>query len=213
VPSHDDEREPSTLGRIALKQVRVRKAESAGQTAENPQNRLVPYLDLFARLDDAQLGRLADVDPDAVRQLRLHVVQVERALMKWVDLLPRLSDEELARLTGASIKTLRFWRLCQPRTGPGSRAAAGPGRAAAASASPRRAPEPSVDRTPATRAPAAPLGPGDSGAAPFPGFESHPRQPDEGGDISLADAEGGTWAAARADDDDLEFELSDDDFA
>lgn len=84
----------------------------------NPMNRLVPYLDLFMRLDDAELSRLAGVDADLVATLRRQVVEIGEGLAQYIDLLPRLSDEELVRLTGASAKTVRFWRLCQPRTSP-----------------------------------------------------------------------------------------------
>lgn len=79
-------------------------------------NRLVPYLDLFMRLDDAELSRLAGVEADLVATLRRQVVEIGEGLAQYLDLLPRLSDEELVRLTGASAKTVRFWRLCQPRT-------------------------------------------------------------------------------------------------
>lgn len=79
-------------------------------------NRLVPYLDLFSRLDDQELGRLAGVHSEMAAALRRQVDDVQRSLGGYVDLLPRLSDAELVRLTGASPKTIRFWRLCQPRT-------------------------------------------------------------------------------------------------
>ena len=62
-----------TLGRIALKQVRVSRQELEARQASqppsggaprskgkaNPMNRLVPYLDLFCRLEDEELSRLA----------------------------------------------------------------------------------------------------------------------------------------------------------
>src|SRR5690554_3154686 len=112
-----------TLGRIALKQVRVSRAEVEARTREanvarkstNPMNRLVPYLDLFWRLSDEELSRLARAPSSAVESLRLQVEEVNRALGRYIDLLPRLSDDELARLTGATLKTIRFWRLSQPR--------------------------------------------------------------------------------------------------
>lgn len=112
-----------TLGRIALKQVRVTRAEvearnresNAARKSTNPMNRLVPYLDLFWRLGDEELSRLARAPSSAVETLRLQVDEVNRALGRYIDLLPRLSDDELARLTGASVKTIRFWRLSQPR--------------------------------------------------------------------------------------------------
>ncbi len=130
--------EPSTtdgtIGRIALKQVRVTRAEAEARSregdpkssrpAENPLNRLVPYLDLFSRLSDEELSRLARTPISAVETLRLQVDEINRALLRYCDLLPRLSDEELVRLTGATPKTLRFWRLCQPRTGGDNRSRA-----------------------------------------------------------------------------------------
>ncbi len=113
---------PETLGRIALKQVRVSRAEvearareATGPKTSNPMNRLVPYLDLFARLGDEELSRLSGAPVSAVETLRVQVDEVNRALGRFADLLPRLTDEELARLTGATIKTIRFWRLSQPR--------------------------------------------------------------------------------------------------
>jgi hypothetical protein len=45
----------------------------------------------------------------------VQVDEVNRALGRFADLLTRLSDEELSRLTGATVKTIRFWRLSQPR--------------------------------------------------------------------------------------------------
>jgi hypothetical protein len=122
-----------TLGRIALKQVRVSRAEleargregSGPRPAGNPMNRLVPYLDLFCRLGDDELARLARVPRSTVESLRQQIEEVNRALGRYSDLLPRLSDEELVRLTGATAKTVRFWRLSQPRHLQGE----GPGRA------------------------------------------------------------------------------------
>lgn len=113
--SNSDNSERIHIGRIPLKQVRVRKSEPSHA---NPMNRLVPYLDLFCRLDDEELARLAGCDEDVVATLRKQVVAIDRALARYVDLLPRLEDEELVRLAGATPKTIRFWRLCQPRVPP-----------------------------------------------------------------------------------------------
>ncbi len=104
-----------SIGRIPLKQVRVKRSEPESAKASNPMNRLVPYLDLFCRLDDEELATLTSVDLEVVATLRKQVVTIDRGLEHYVDLLPRLRDEELVRLTGASLKTIRFWRLCQPR--------------------------------------------------------------------------------------------------
>jgi hypothetical protein len=113
---------PETLGRIALKQVRVSRAEAeararetSGQKSANPMNKLVPYLDLFCRLGDDELARLSGAPVQAVEGLRVQVDEVNRALGRFADLLTRLSDDELSRLTGATTKTIRFWRLSQPR--------------------------------------------------------------------------------------------------
>ncbi|HLT39209.1 MAG TPA: hypothetical protein VK034_23155, partial [Enhygromyxa sp.] len=95
-------------------EVEARSREAGGPAprkgAANPMNRLVPYLDLFWRLSDEELSRLARTPTSAVEGLRQQVEEVNRALGRYVDLLPRLSDDELARLTGATAKTIRFWR-------------------------------------------------------------------------------------------------------
>jgi hypothetical protein len=109
---NSDNSERISIGRIPLKQVRVKKTAT---THANPMNRLVPYLDLFCRLEDDELARLGGCDEEVVATLRKQVVAIDRALVRYVDLLPRLSDDELVRLTGATPKTIRFWRLCQPR--------------------------------------------------------------------------------------------------
>ncbi len=105
-----------SIGRIPLKQVRVSR-DREKQPPPNPMNRLVPYLDLFCRLGDAELARLAGVDESVCASLRQQVVMINEGLAAYVDLLPRLGDAELVRLTGASDKTIRFWRLCQPAKG------------------------------------------------------------------------------------------------
>ena len=70
---------------------------------------------LFCRLSDEELARLARAPTTAVEGLRQQIEEVGRALGRFADLLPRLTDEELTRLTGATVKTIRFWRLSQPR--------------------------------------------------------------------------------------------------
>lgn len=130
VSGSSDNSGDGTLGRIALKQVRVSRQElEARQSSQpnqqrspkgkaNPMNRLVPYLDLFCRLEDEELSRLARVPTSVVSSLRAQVDEIGAALDHYEDLLPRLRDDELVRLTGASAKTVQFWRLCQPRPEP-----------------------------------------------------------------------------------------------
>lgn len=123
------------LRKVSRAELEAKKRAAAEAARTNPMNRLVPYLDLFGRLSDAELSRLAGVPGDVVGQLRKQVVAVNQALARYADLLPRLSDGELVRLTGASAKTIRFWRLCQPRT----TAAGVPGPVAESSSSPMSA--------------------------------------------------------------------------
>lgn len=178
-----------TLGRIALKQVRVSRSpgearprdaasreaqpreaqsrEAASREAQprdaaprdapprgrgHPAQRLYPYLDLFARLSDDELSRLARAPTSAVESLRQQVDEVGRALERYADLLPRLGDEELVRLTGASLKTIRFWRRSQGACSGGS------GRRSSPDLTPRPAtlPSPEVSNPPAT-SPHAPI--------------------------------------------------------
>jgi len=121
---------------------------SGGGAAPNPMNRLVPYLDLFGRLSDAELGRLTGVPPQTASQLRKQVDAVCDALASYADLLPRLEDAELMRLTGASAKTVRFWRLCQPRPQASAVEPATPEAAATPSPAPEpAAPPPSASNT------------------------------------------------------------------
>ena len=136
------------LGRVAIKRVKVKRSDverqRAARAAQSPMNQLVPYLDLFSRLQDEELARVAAVAQEVVAELRKQVMAVKRGLAPYIDLLPRLSDDELARLTGASVKTVRFWRLCRPKAdedlGPaesGARAVAAPAAAGAAAAGAR----------------------------------------------------------------------------
>lgn len=208
---------PGTLGRIALKQVRVPRGETPGhgdaKPTGNPMNSLVPYLDLFRRLDDAELSRLARVDSAIVADLRRQVDEIDRALERYVDLLPRLSDGELTRLTGASGKTIRFWRLCN----------AGAETRPATARAPARAAEPDVTRThsaggeatpgvpmqaPLTRTPAPMSAPGGS---PAPGSTSSPAPASTPQDAPPFPGFEDRANPAPADEDDLEFALIDDD--
>ena len=60
-------------------------------------NRLVPYLDLFERLEDRELARLANVPERTVLRMRDQVKSVRRKLHPYVGLLDRLDDLQLAR--------------------------------------------------------------------------------------------------------------------
>ncbi len=202
-----------SIGRIPLKQVRVNRNERTEESPKpNPMNKLVPYLDLFCRLGDDELARLANVDKDVCASLRTQVDAINTGLAPYVDLLPRLSDAELTRLTGASDRTVRFWRLCQPRADVAAKAPA-PAKPEA-SASVEKPGVPSEKRLVPTaphsvvteslssdsgRFPAAEEASGKDAAgyvtlsgAPFPGFDSDGESSTEhGGDgVSLEEVEG-----------------------
>lgn len=188
-----------SIGRIPLKQVRVSRSEREKEAAPNPMNRLVPYLDLFARLDDDELARLAGVERDVAATLREQVVAINEGLAAYVDLLPRLSDTELVRLTGASDRTIRFWRLCQPRGGLVAKAAAEPAAQTAAgvpSESKRVPTAPHAVVPPASESsPHLPTVTKDDAAgyvtlsgAPFPGFDHEDGAGGEG--VTLEEVEG-----------------------
>jgi hypothetical protein len=133
-----DSSKDGTLGRIALKQVRVKRSDlearkrksvkangvGAGarvsrsatpETPTNPLNRLVPYLDLFSRLGDEELARLAGVGTEHAVTMRAQVDEIAKMLSKYDDLAERLSEEELVRLSQATPKIVRFWLLSRPR--------------------------------------------------------------------------------------------------
>ena len=133
-----DSSNDGTLGRIALKQVRVKRsdhearqrnkggtstgpraarAERPGEPGANPLNRLVPFLDLFVRLSDEELARLAAVELEHVVTMRLQVDEINKMLAPYEDLVERLNEDELVRLTKGTPKTVRFWLLCRPRHG------------------------------------------------------------------------------------------------
>lgn len=184
------------LGRVALKRVAVSRTDAENRRADakrkrqNPMNRLVPYLDLFHRLADDELSRLAEVSVDVVVDLRKQVAKIKESLAQYIDLLPRLGDDELARMTGAPEQTIRLWRLCRPANERRLRKLAenGSGGVVAAKAVPERTAEidPSASQSGAQFE-------GVTGEV-FPGFEG-------GSDDELDDLEIGNWV-----DDDVELE-------
>jgi hypothetical protein len=200
-------------------------------------NSLVPYLDLFGRLNDGELARLACIEERVVTELRKQVEEIDRALERYVDLLPRLTDGELNRLTGASGKTIRFWRLChsRPAAEPGStRPSPRPGAAATprshsagGEATPGVPTHTPLSRTPAPVDPESPPldpapRPQPEEAPPFAGLEADAAQADDTDlEFALIDDEEQAVTQPQAhtpqstvgeDEDDLAFELSDDDF-
>ena len=118
----------TTLGKIQLAKQAVdsteyvahkRAALRRGDPREVARlNKLVPYLDLFERLSDRELARLADVPELTATQMREQVVTVRRKLGRFEPLLERLDDVQLARVADTSPKMFQYLRLCQPRHRP-----------------------------------------------------------------------------------------------
>ena len=116
---------PATLGKISLQPKRVSEQEYEAHQVEalrrkDPKevrrlNLLVPYLDLFHRLNDEELARLAGVPTPTVRSMRAQVNSVGHRLKDYVALLDRLDDQQLARVADTSPKMFQYLRLCQPR--------------------------------------------------------------------------------------------------
>lgn len=118
----------TTLGKIQLAKQAVdsteyvahkRAALRRGDPREVARlNKLVPYLDLFERLSDRELARLADVPELTATQMREQIVSVRRKLGSFEPLLERLDDVQLARVADTSPKMFQYLRLCQPRHRP-----------------------------------------------------------------------------------------------
>jgi len=113
------------LGKIALGQKEVseqelgRHEDAAISRRDSKEvrrlNKLVPYLDLFTRLEDREIARLADVPERTVARMRTQVSSVGRKLEPFVKLLDRLNDQQLGRVAQISPKMFLYLRLCQPR--------------------------------------------------------------------------------------------------
>ena len=104
-PEPQAQRSEVSLAAITLRQIRVSRADVQDKPSSadaNPMNRLVPYLDLYGRLSDEELARLAAVPATVVADLRRQVVQVDRALVRFADLLPRLTEDNPAWMACAS---------------------------------------------------------------------------------------------------------------
>jgi hypothetical protein len=76
-------------------------------------NSLVPYLDLFDRLEDAELRKLSGAPPEIIADMRRRVRTVQDAFSHRRALLVELDDAELIKITGADERTIRFWRMTE----------------------------------------------------------------------------------------------------
>jgi len=78
-----------------------------------PRENLTPYFDLFDRLGDEDLGRLAGVRPQLVAEVRSVVESIYEPLREYEHLLTTLDDKQLGKLFGMPLSAARIWRLCR----------------------------------------------------------------------------------------------------
>ena len=96
--------------------------------SDHQRERVTPYFDLFGRLDDQELGRLANVDPSVIAEIRPILDSIVQPLSEYDHLLDSLGDSKLSRAFGLPDTAVRIWRLCRAphtltageRTAPGA---------------------------------------------------------------------------------------------
>ncbi len=76
-------------------------------------DRLTPYFDLFDRLGDEELARLADVKIAMVTEVRSLVVDIYDPLREYEKLLEQLDDRQISKLFGMPEEAARIWRLAR----------------------------------------------------------------------------------------------------
>ena len=82
-----------------------------------PRDNLTPYFDLFDRLGDEEIGRLAGVPPQLVGDVREVVESIYDPLREYEHLLTSLDDGQLGKLFGMPLSAARIWRLSRaPKT-------------------------------------------------------------------------------------------------
>jgi hypothetical protein len=85
----------------------------AVQMSEHQRDRVTPYFDLFDRLDDQEIARLAKVEPSVVTEIRPILDSIVQPLGDYDHLLDSLGDSKLSRAFGLPDTAVRIWRLCR----------------------------------------------------------------------------------------------------
>jgi hypothetical protein len=76
-------------------------------------DKLIPYFDLFDRLDDSEISRIAQVDKQVVSEVRTVVESIYDPLRKYENLLETLDDAQLCKLFGFPKSAAAIWRHCR----------------------------------------------------------------------------------------------------
>lgn len=80
-------------------------------------DRVTPYFDLFDRLGNADLARLAGVKESLVAEIREIVEAIYDPLREYENLLEQLDDRQVSKLFGMPESAARIWRLARaPKT-------------------------------------------------------------------------------------------------
>ena len=78
-----------------------------------PRDRVTPFFDLFDRLGDEEIARLASVQAALVNEVRTVVEAIYDPLREYEKLLTQLDDRQIAKLFGMPESAARIWRLAR----------------------------------------------------------------------------------------------------
>ena len=76
-------------------------------------DRVTPYFDLFDRLDDKEIARLANVSPELVSEIRDLVEAIYDPLREFENMLKQLDNRQVAKLFGMPESAAQIWRLAR----------------------------------------------------------------------------------------------------
>lgn len=76
-------------------------------------DKLIPYFDLFDRLDDSEISRIAQVDVQVVSEVRTVIESIYDPLRNYEKLLDTLDDAQLCKLFGFPKSAAAIWRHCR----------------------------------------------------------------------------------------------------
>jgi hypothetical protein len=79
----------------------------------NTRDKLIPYFDLFDRLDDEQLSRVSGVPAHIVDEVRTVVESIYDPLREYEKLMETLDDGQLCKLFGFPRSAAAIWRHCR----------------------------------------------------------------------------------------------------